>query len=302
MTDMFDIAVRSVSAVSAVMLWASLFRLATMIGGRPPLVLSIHLAGSVMVMVAVSTIASPALGNITHPYDYFMHLGLALACIAAAVGVWIATPTWREIAQDYLRAERERRIAYDETLDAWVQALHLRDLTTEQHSLRVVDATVQLARVLGVPESDFDNLRRGALLHDIGKIGVPDAILLKPGPLTDEEWVIMRRHPEFARDILGPIEYLQGALDIPYGHHERWDGSGYPQGLAGEAIPLLARIFAVVDVWDAMRSDRPYRRAGPAEEVAAHLAEQSGRLFDPRVVEAFLTHVLTPQEALREPS
>ncbi|MBI4316523.1 MAG: HD-GYP domain-containing protein, partial [Chloroflexi bacterium] len=130
--------------------------------------------------------------------------------------------------------------------------------------------------------------RRGALLHDIGKMGVPDSILLKPGPLTDEEWVIMRLHPQLAYDMLSPINYLRSALDIPYCHHEKWDGTGYPRGLKGEQIPLAARPFAVVDVWDALRSDRPYRAAWPEEKVIEHIKAGSGSHFDPQVVEAFL--------------
>ncbi len=131
-------------------------------------------------------------------------------------------------------------------------------------------------------------MRRGALLHDIGKMGVPDAILLKPGPLTDEEWAIMRKHPAYAFEMLAPIDYLRRALDIPYCHHEKWDGTGYPRGLKGERIPLAARIFAVVDVWDALRSVRPYRAGWPEEKVREYIREQAGKHFDPAVAEVFL--------------
>jgi HD-GYP domain-containing protein (c-di-GMP phosphodiesterase class II) len=151
--------------------------------------------------------------------------------------------------------------------------------------------TVQLADILGIGPTDLVHIRRGALLHDIGKMGVPDSILYKPGPLTEEEWAIMHRHPEFALDMLSPITYLRQALDIPYGHHERWDGSGYPRHLPGEQIPIAARIFAVVDVWDALISDRPYRKAFTKESAAEFIRKNSGELFDPRVVEAFL-HML----------
>ena len=137
-------------------------------------------------------------------------------------------------------------------------------------------------------EEDLVHVRRGALLHDIGKMGVPDAILLKPGALTPEEWTIMRLHPQFAHDMLAPIAYLRPALDIPYGHHERWDGSGYPRGLRDEQIPLAARIFAVVDVWDALRSDRPYRQGWPEAKICGHIREQAGTLFDPKIVDTFL--------------
>jgi HD-GYP domain-containing protein (c-di-GMP phosphodiesterase class II) len=131
-------------------------------------------------------------------------------------------------------------------------------------------------------------MRRGALLHDIGKMGISDTILLKPGSLTDEEWETMRQHPEYAYNLLSPISYLRPALDIPYCHHEKWDGTGYPRGLKGEEIPLAARIFAVVDVWDALRSDRPYRKAWSEEKARAYIREQAGKYFDPRVVEVFL--------------
>jgi HD-GYP domain-containing protein (c-di-GMP phosphodiesterase class II) len=148
--------------------------------------------------------------------------------------------------------------------------------------------TVDLARTLGLSEKDLVQVRWGGLLHDIGKMGVPDSILLKPGPLTDEEWVIMKRHPALAFEMLSPINYLQAALDIPYCHHEKWDGSGYPRGLKGEGIPLTARIFAVVDVWDALTSDRPYRKAWSKEKASQHIQDGSGKHFDPQVVKTFL--------------
>ncbi len=141
---------------------------------------------------------------------------------------------------------------------------------------------------MGVSEEEIVHIRRGALLHDIGKMGIPDSILLKPGPLTDEEWVTMRKHPQHAYDMLSPIAYLNPALDIPYCHHEKWDGSGYPRGLAGPQIPLAARIFAVVDVWDALRSDRPYRARWPEEKVREHIRSLAGTHFDPQVAEVFL--------------
>ena len=148
--------------------------------------------------------------------------------------------------------------------------------------------TVKLARLIGLSEADLVQVRWGALLHDIGKMGVPDGILLKPGPLTDEEWVAMKKHPGFAFEMLSPIHYLRKALDIPYCHHEKWDGSGYPRGLKGAQIPLAARIFAVVDVWDALRSDRPYRPAWTEEKVREHIRSLSGTHFDPEVVKVFL--------------
>jgi putative nucleotidyltransferase with HDIG domain len=178
--------------------------------------------------------------------------------------------------------------AYDTTLEGWSRALELRDRETRGHTLRVTAMAVELARAMGVDEDQITHLRRGALLHDIGKMAIPDEILHKPGPLSPEEMAVMRRHPQYAYELLWPIAYLRPALGIPYCHHERWDGSGYPRGLRAEEIPLAARIFAVVDVWDALRSSRPYRPAWPEDRVRAYLREQAGRQFDPKVVEAFL--------------
>jgi response regulator RpfG family c-di-GMP phosphodiesterase len=185
------------------------------------------------------------------------------------------------------RANTELSLAYDTTLEGWARALELRDKETEGHAQRVTAMTLQLAEAMGIDEAEQAHLRRGALLHDIGKMGVPDSILLKPGPLTDDEWAVMRKHPSYAYELLAPIRYLRSALDIPHYHHEKWDGSGYPHGLKGEAIPLAARIFAVVDVWDALRFDRPYRKAWQEEEVNAHIRSLAGSHFDPRVVAAF---------------
>jgi len=186
-------------------------------------------------------------------------------------------------------------LAYDATIEGWSKALDLRDQETEGHTLRVTDMTVQLADIMGIGTTDLVHIRRGALLHDIGKMGVPDSILHKAGSLTEEEWAIMRRHPEFAFEMISPITYLRHALDIPYGHHERWDGSGYPRHLPGEQIPLAARIFAVVDVWDALISDRPYRKAFTKAKAADYVRENSGKLFDPRVVDAFLRMIANDQ-------
>ena len=152
-------------------------------------------------------------------------------------------------------------LAYDATISGWSRAMDLRDKETEGHTQRVTSLTLELARKMGISETDILHLRHGALLHDIGKMGVPDHILLKPDKLTVEEWDIMRQHPVFAYEMLYQIEYLKPSLDIPYSHHEKWDGTGYPQGIKGEEIPLSARIFAIVDVWDALTSDRPYRKA-----------------------------------------
>jgi putative nucleotidyltransferase with HDIG domain len=183
----------------------------------------------------------------------------------------------------------ELGLAYDATIEGWSRALDLRDKETEGHTRRVTDKALQLAQQMGLPEAELVNVRQGALLHDIGKMAVPDGILLKPGALTDQEWETMRKHPTFAYEMLSPIRYLKsGSIDIPYCHHEKWDGTGYPRGLKGEQIPLAARIFAVVDVWDALGSDRPYRKAWPQEKILNYLQEEAGKQFDPQVVDAFL--------------
>jgi putative nucleotidyltransferase with HDIG domain len=181
--------------------------------------------------------------------------------------------------------------AYDKTIEGWARALDLRDKETEGHSQRVTDLTLDLARRMGVEEEQLVHIRRGARLHDIGKMGVPDEILLKPGPLNEVEWQIMRQHATSALDLLYPIDFLGPALEIPYSHHEKWDGTGYPQGLKELEIPLSARIFAVIDVWDALTHDRPYRKAWAPPEVLAYIREQSGKHFDPQVVTEFLALV-----------
>ena len=177
--------------------------------------------------------------------------------------------------------------AYEQTIEGWSRALDLRDRETEGHSLRVTDMTLRLAKAAGLPEEDIAHVRRGALLHDIGKMGVPDSILLKPGPLTADELAVMRQHPLHAYNMLAPIAYLRPALEIPFSHHEKWDGTGYPNGLQGDQIPFSARLFAVVDVWDALTSDRPYRSAWSAERSLAYIHEQRNRHFDPQAVELF---------------
>ncbi len=179
-------------------------------------------------------------------------------------------------------------MAYDSTLVGWADALELRSLEPEGHSRRVDNLSAQLAQALGLKDNDLVNIHRGALLHDIGKLGVPEGILLKPGPLAAEEWEIIRKHPQIAYDLLSPIAYLRPALDIPFYHHERWDGSGYPRGLQGEGIPLAARIFAVVDVFDVLTSDRPYRKAWSKMKALEYFRQQTGLMFDPEVVKFFL--------------
>ena len=191
------------------------------------------------------------------------------------------------------RAHQGLQEAYDKTIEGWVLALDLRDRETEGHTQRVTEMTVRLARELGHPEEEIVHIRRGALLHDMGKMGIPDEILQKPGPLTDDEWMVMRKHPQYAYQMLSPISYLNQALIIPYYHHERWDGSGYPHALKSEQIPLFARLFAVVDVWDALSSDRPYRKRMLPRQVAEYLEQEAGRLFDAEIVEKFMPLITT---------
>ena len=185
-------------------------------------------------------------------------------------------------------SNRELEKAYQATLEGWVRALDLRDKETEGHTQRVTILTERLARSMGVDGDALVHITRGALLHDIGKMAIPDGILLKPGELTEDERTLIRKHPVYAYEMLSPIDFLLPAIDIPYCHHEKWDGTGYPRGLKGEEIPFAARIFPVIDVWDALISDRPYRKGLSHEEVRERIRVDSGKHFDPRVVEAFL--------------
>ena len=207
-------------------------------------------------------------------YDFLRTLGsqAAVAMDSAA------------LVENLRRTNLQLDQAYNTTLEGWVRALDMRDACTREHTQRVVERSLKLARAVGIPENELEHFRRGALLHDIGKLGVPDAILNKTSPLTEEDWAVMRQHPVYAREMLEPIEFLRPALPIPTAHHEKWDGTGYPDGLSGTEIPLEARIFAVIDVWDALSSPRPYREAWPAEQVQAFIREQAGIHFDPHIV------------------
>lgn len=201
----------------------------------------------------------------------------------AAIAIQSAT-----LFEGLQRSNNELALAYDATIEGWSRAMDLRDKETAGHTQRVTEMTLQLAQAMGMGSDEMVHIRRGALLHDMGKLGVPDEVLLKPGKLTDEEWVAMKKHPQHAYDMLSSISYLVPALDIPYCHHEKWDGTGYPRGLKGEEIPLSARLFAVVDVWDALSSDRPYRASWPQEKVLEHIRAGSGNHFDPHAVEIFM--------------
>jgi HD-GYP domain-containing protein (c-di-GMP phosphodiesterase class II) len=192
------------------------------------------------------------------------------------------------VVQSLRHSNVELALAYDATVEGFARALDMREGEPVGHTRQVTEFTIRLAKIMGVSEPELLHIKRGALLHDIGKMGIPEAILQKPGPLTDEEWAIMCKHPQIAYDLLSPVIYLYPALDIPYCHHEKWDGSGYPRGLAGDTIPLAARIFVVVDVWDALTSDRPYRNAWTDANARQYIQEQSGRHFDPAIVGIFL--------------
>jgi GAF domain-containing protein len=192
-----------------------------------------------------------------------------------------------QLLNDLLLSNTGITSAYDATIEGWSRAMDLRDKETEGHTQRVTELTLSMARSMGLTENELTHIRRGGLLHDMGKLGVPDNILLKNENLTAPEWEIMRKHPTYAFEMLSSIAYLKPALEIPYCHHEKWDGSGYPRGLRGEEIPLAARIFAVADVWDALTSDRPYRPAWSKEKAIEYIREESGKQFDPQVVKAF---------------
>jgi response regulator RpfG family c-di-GMP phosphodiesterase len=209
-----------------------------------------------------------------------------LEALAGQAAIAVDNSSLFEQLQD---SNTELSIAYDATLEGWAKALELRDRETVGHAHRVIEMTLRVADRIGIRSESLQHIRRGALLHDIGKMGIPDSILLKPGPLTPSEWEIMRQHPVHAYEMLKTIDYLQPALEIPYCHHEKWDGNGYPRGLKGKNIPISARIFAVVDVWDALTSDRPYRCAWPEHLALEYIHMESGRHFDPQVVNAFFS-------------
>ncbi len=199
-----------------------------------------------------------------------------------------------QLASSLEKTTQDLHQTYEATIEGWTRALELRDYGTERHTQRVVDLTIALGKKLGINGSELVKVRRGAQLHDIGKMGIPDTILLKPGPLDDAEWHIMRKHPSYAFEMLRPIPYFNDIIDIPYCHHEKWDGTGYPRRLRGEEIPLSARIFSIVDVWDALCSDRPYRPAWPHNQVIDYIQYQANKHFQPDIAKAFVELVRKP--------
>jgi putative two-component system response regulator len=221
--------------------------------------------------------------------DDFISLPLDAVELRARVRTMMRLNSYRRRVAAYeMESGIEQAIgALDATLESWGRALELRGIESEGHTERVTDMALQVASAMGIRDGELVHVRRGALVHDIGKMGISDRIMFKVGPLDEQEWEEMHQHPVYAYELLSPIEILRPALDIPYCHHEKWDGSGYPRGLRGAQIPLSARVFAVVDVWDALHSDRSYRPAWSNSEVDDYLHEQSGHHFDPEVIRAF---------------
>jgi len=261
--------------------------LATMLLGSRS-VLGITFAAVILLLV-VAYFQSQGQINVTvRANDISMIIPLMIFIAAAGLMVWVITSNLENNMAQLHQSETALRQSYELTLAGWAKALEYRDRETEGHSQRVVCLSRKLAEKLGCSEDKIRQIEHGALLHDIGKMGISDKILLKSGPLDPDEWEMMRMHPDLGREMLTGIHFLRPALEVVYYHHERWDGRGYPQGLRGEQIPLAARIFSVIDNWDALTSDRPYRPAWPEEEVYKFLRRNAGKMFDPLVVNTFL--------------
>ena len=213
---------------------------------------------------------------------------IVIILLIASLVVWVIMNNYENNID---RVKKSRAELYKNnilTLESWAKVLEYRDIETAGHSTRIVELSSRLAHALGCSKEEIEQLRRGSLLHDIGKLAVPDSILLKPAKLNKEEKEIMQKHPLLGKQMLSGITFLESSLSVVYSHHEHWDGKGYPQGLKGEKIPYLARIFSIVDCWDALNADRPYRKAWPREKVIDYIKANSGTMFDPHVVEAFL--------------
>jgi len=238
-----------------------------------------------LVYLEIHGYVHPTIG--TTKYDILLPIIILL--LVAAAFIWVVVGNIEGHLERVKESETELRQNYDLTLAAWAKVLEYRDKETEGHSRRLVELSSRLAQALGLDAKEIGDLRRGALLHDIGKLAIPDEILLKPGALNDAERRMMEQHPAYAKQMLAQIAFLQPSVDVAYSHHERWDGLGYPQRLKGKEIPLSARIFAVVDQWDALTSDRPYRKAWTKENVVAYFRENAGKIYDPEIVSVFLT-------------
>ena len=219
-------------------------------------------------------------------YDNLLPIGVLF--LITATTVWVIVSNMEKNIRRVTKSDAELRDTYERTLEAWAKVLEIHNKENEGHSRRVVDLSIRLAHALECTEEQITNLRYGALLHDIGKLALPDQILAKPGKLDESEIEVVRMHPIYAKNLLANIPFLQQAIDVAYSHHERWDGNGYPEGKKGEQIPILARIFTVVDQWDALRSDRVYRPAWSREQTITYMKENRGKIYDPQIVDVFL--------------
>ncbi len=251
------------------------------------------------IFFALLTAIAYTTSSILEGYIWEYNLTAIIALFSLAIMTWSIAHQLEHALQknDALvrtlrKSNRDIKDAYETTLEGWSHALEIRDHETEGHTQRVTDFTTRIAIKMGFSEEQLIQIHRGALLHDIGKLGIPDVILHKPGPLTDAEMATMRTHTQIAYNLLYPIEYLRPALTIPTYHHEKWDGTGYPHGTKGNDIPLEARIFAVIDVYDALSYDRPYRKAWTKEKVIEYIKSESGKHFDPDVVKIFLQEII----------
>jgi putative nucleotidyltransferase with HDIG domain len=256
-------------------------------GKRSALYFSLAAIASLMgiVYLEIQGYIHPTIG----PTRFDILLPIVVLLLIAPAFIWVVVGNTEKNLERVKESEAELRANYDLTLEAWAKVLEYRDRETEGHSRRLVELSTRLAKALGFSAEEITHLQRGALLHDIGKLAIPDEILLKPGALNDAERKLLEQHPVFAKQMLSRISFLQSSVEVAYSHHERWDGQGYPEGLKGEEIPLSARLFAVVDQWDALTSDRPYRKAWTREYVVAYLRENAGKIYDPQVVDVFLT-------------
>ena len=223
------------------------------------------------------------------PTEFEILLPIVILLLVVIGFIWVIVGIMDKNLERVKESEAELRENYNLTLEAWAKVLEYRDKETEGHSRRLVDLSSRLATALGLAAEEIEHLKRGALLHDIGKLATPDEILLKPGALNDAERRLMQQHPTYAKQMLSQVSFLQPCIDVAYSHHERWDGLGYPEGLKGEAIPLSARIFAIVDQWDALTSTRPYRKAWTREDVLAYFRDNAGKIYDPQIVSVFFT-------------
>lgn len=236
--------------------------------------------------------------SIMSGYVWEYNLTATFAIFALAFMTWVIAHQLENtiekndaLVDDIQKTYDELKDAYQTTLEGWSRALEVRDRETQGHSKRVTELTLHIARKMGFSEEELEHIYRGTLLHDIGKLGIPDEILHKKGPLTEQEMRVMRLHPQIAVDLISPIAYLKPAMNIPRYHHEKWDGTGYPHGLMGELIPLEARIYAVIDVFDALTNDRPYRKAMKKQEALEYIRSESGKHFDPAVVSVFMNEI-----------